>query len=104
MFSTTDGWGTRHLHAVAEGTAFRASLEIPSDLEEDLQRALALPTQERLLDLARALAERADFDLERPQAIRIDVFARRHDPQTLAPHGELLRSAELRLDAGAASP
>jgi hypothetical protein len=104
MFSTTDGWGTRHLHAVAEGAAFRASLEIPSDLEEDLQSALALPTQERLLGLARALAERTDFDLERPRAIRIDVFARRHDPRTLAPHGELLRSAELRLDAPAPSP
>jgi hypothetical protein len=101
MFSTTDGWGTRHLHAVAEGPAFRASLEIPSELDEELQHALALPTQERLLDLARALAERTDFDLERPRTIRIDVFARRHDPQTLAPHGERLRSAELRLDAEA---
>lgn len=102
MFSTTDGWGARHLHAVALSPAFRTSLEVPEDLQEDAERALALPTEARLVALARALAERAPRDLEPPEAIRIDVFARRHDPETLAPHGELLRSVELRLDAPSA--
>jgi hypothetical protein len=102
MFSTTDGWGTRHLHAVALSPAFRSRLEVPEELEEEAERALALPTEARLLALARALAERAPRDLEPPEAIRIDVFARLHDPETLAPHGELLRSVELRLDAPSA--
>ena len=90
MFSTTDGWGTRHLHAVT-------TLEIPGGLAGDAERALALPTEERLRALARALAAHAPRDLEPPDAIRVDVFARRHDPETLAPSGVLLRSVELRL-------
>jgi len=97
MFSTTDGWGTRHLHVLALGPAFRTALEVPGDLEDELRRALALPTEERLLELSRALAERTRFDLEAPETIRIDVLARRHDPETLAPSGVLLRSVELRL-------
>lgn len=104
MFSTTDGWGTRHLHAVALSPNFRTTLEIPPELEEDASRALALPTEERLRAFARALAERAPRDLEAPEAIRIDVFARRHDVETLAPHGERLRSIELRLDAALSGP
>jgi hypothetical protein len=101
MFSTTDGWGARHLHAVALGPAFRTSLELPEHLAEDAKRALALPSRERLRALAIALAEQAPRELEEPELIRIDVFARRHDPATLAPHGELLRSVEVRLGDGA---
>jgi hypothetical protein len=104
MFSTTDGWGTRHLHAVALSPAFRTSLEIPEQLAEDAKRTLALPTQERLRALGLALAEQAPHDLEAPEAIRIDVFARRHDPETLAPRGELLRSIELRLEEAPPAP
>jgi hypothetical protein len=104
MFSTTDGWGTRHLHALALSPAFRTRLEIPAELEEDAQRALALPTEKRLRALARALAEHAPRDLEAPESIRIDVFARRHDPETLAPRGELLRSVELRLEGAPPTP
>ena len=104
MFSTTDGWGTRHLHAVALSPAFRTSLEVPEELAEDAERALALPTEARLVALARALAERAPRDLEPPETIRIDVFARRHDPETLAPHGELLRSVEVRLERAGGAP
>lgn len=104
MFSTTDGWGARHLHAVALSPAFRTTLEVPEELQEDAERALALPTEARLLALAAALSERAPRDLEPPDTIRIDVYARRHDPETLAPHGELLRSVELRLGEAAAEP
>jgi hypothetical protein len=104
MFSTTDGWGTRHLHALVLGPAFRTHLELPDELEEDAQRALALPTEERVRALARALAERVPRDFEEPESIRIDVFARRHDPETLAPRGELLRSVELRLGGAPPTP
>ena len=104
MFSTTDGWGTRHLHAVALSASFRTSLEIPEEAEEAAERALALPTEARLRALAGQLAADAPRDLEPPAAIRIDVFARRHDPQTLAPSGVLLRSVELRLGDAPPAP
>jgi hypothetical protein len=104
MFSTTDGWGTRQLHAVARSPAFRTSLEVPEHLTEEAKRALALPTEARLRALAWALAAQAPRDLEPPEAIRIDVFARRHDPETLAPRGELLRTLEVRLDGPAPAP
>jgi hypothetical protein len=104
MFSTTDGWGTRHLHAVALSPAFRTTLDVPKALTEDAKRALALPSEARLRALARQLAERAPRDLEAPESIRIDVFARRHDPETLAPRGELLRSVELRLAGAPPTP
>ena len=104
MFSTTDGWGTRHLHAVALSASFRTSLEIPQQLEGVAERALALPTEARLRALARGLAAEAPRDLEPPDAIRIDVFARRHDPETLAPSGVLLRTVELRLGDAPPAP
>ncbi|MGH7286393.1 MAG: hypothetical protein ACREI8_00015 [Myxococcota bacterium] len=104
MFSTTDGWGARHLHAVASSPSFRTSLEIPDELDDDKRRALALPTQKRLRALARALAHRAPHDLEAPHTIRIDVFARRFDAETLAPEGVLLESVEVPLTAGDPAP
>ena len=99
MFSTTDGWGARHLHAVAQSPSFRMPLEVPAELEEEAERALALPAEDRLRALALALAERAPTDLEPPETVRIDVFARRHDPATLAPYAERLRSVEVRIPA-----
>jgi hypothetical protein len=98
MFSTIDGFGARRLHAVALSPAVRAPLEIPPELREEADRALALPTERRLRALALALAERAPSDFEPPEAIEIAVFARRHDPETLAPRGELLRAVRVPLD------
>jgi hypothetical protein len=92
MFSTSDGFGTRRLHAVALSPAFRTALEIPPELREEADRALALPTEARLRALALALAERRGGVLEPPEAIEVAVLARRHDVATLAPRGELLRS------------
>jgi hypothetical protein len=97
MFSTTDGFGARRLHAVALSPSFRTALEIPPELREEADRALALPTSARLRALALALAERAPHDLEAPEAVEIAVFRRRHDPESLAPHGELLRSVRVPL-------
>jgi hypothetical protein len=97
MFSTTDGFGARRLHAVALSRSFRATLEIPPELAEQADRARALPTERRLRALALALAAHAASDLEPPEAIEIAVFARRHDASTLAPHDELLRAVEVRL-------
>jgi hypothetical protein len=104
MFSTTDGWGTRRLHAVALGPAFRTSLALPESLVEPAKRALALPTEARLRALALALAEQAPHDVEAPRTIHIDVLARRHDPETLAPREERLRSLEVHVGAPPPAP
>jgi hypothetical protein len=104
MFSTVDGWGNRHLHAVALGPAFRTSLEVPPALHAPAERALALPSEAHLRALAFALAPLAARDLEPPQTLRIDVFARRHDLETLAPHGELLRTLEVPISQVVSAP
>ena len=98
MFSTIDGWGARHLHARALGPAILQELSIPRELHDELRRVLALPSDARLEAFARALAPHAPRDLEAPESLRIDVFTRRYDPDTLAPGGVLLRSFELSLD------
>jgi hypothetical protein len=103
MFSTTDGFGARRLHAVALSPSFRMPLEIPAELREQADRALALPTERRLRALALALGERAAADLEPPESIQIAVFARRHDALTLAPRAELLRAVEVRLGEATAA-
>lgn len=98
MFSTTDAFGARRIHAVAVSPFFRTPLEIPPALREQADRALALPTSSRLRALALALAEQSPSEFEAPESIEIAVFARRHDPETLAPRGELLRAASVPLD------
>jgi hypothetical protein len=100
MFSTIDGWGARHLHARARGPSILQEIAIPPELQGELRRTLALPSDAHLADFARALAPHVPRDLEAPEALRIEVFTRRYDPETLAPGGVPLRSFELPLDAG----
>jgi len=93
MFSTTDAWGRRHLHAWAIRPGVRREVEVPEDLRRLERRALALPDERRLRALALALAElEADAEPEAgpPASIEIQVFASRYDPETLGPSGELL--------------
>jgi hypothetical protein len=95
MFSTTDAWGRRHLHAWAVRPGAYRELEVPDELRRLERRALALPDERRLRALALALAEReADAEPEAgpPASIEIQVFASRYDPDTLGVSGELLRS------------
>jgi hypothetical protein len=98
MFSTTDVWATRHLHAWALRPGIRRELDVPRSLAEPLRRALALPDEARLRALADELAELPTPDQGPLEAIELQVFARRHDPGTLEPSGELLRSIRVRFD------
>jgi hypothetical protein len=93
MFSTTDAWGRRHLHAWAVWDGARRELDVPGALRHAERRALALPDERHLRRLALALAElEADADPQAgpPEAIEIQVFASRYDRETLGPSGELL--------------
>lgn len=98
MFSTVDGWGARHLHAWLRGDGWRREVEIPRELGDLEQRALALPDETRLRALARALAADDDGRLGPPRAIEILVLKRRFEPGELAPEGVPIASFETPLE------
>ena len=95
MFSTNDGRFARHIHAYGLSPGLRFELPIPDELAEEFQAAAALPSDARLRALARALAPYAESDFESPDVIRLEVFATRWDPSTLAPAGVLLGEVEV---------
>jgi len=103
MFASPDSAARRHLHAWAIRPGSRRELDVPAALRDDLRRALALPTDARLRAFAARLAEVEAAEApsyEGPvEAIEVHVFRTRFDPATLAPEGELLRSATLALGA-----
>lgn len=100
MFSTTDAWGRRHLHAWALWPGVRRELEVPEELRRLERRALALPDERRLRALALALADleaEAEPEAGPPGSVLIQVYATRYDRETLGASGELLASFELPL-------
>jgi hypothetical protein len=96
MFSTTDSWGRRHLHAVMLMPGARRELDVPASLREPLRRALALPTDARLRAFGRELWQARASD-EPVEALELTVYATRFDPHTLAPSGELLSGVRVEL-------
>jgi len=93
MFSTTDAWGRRHLHAVAVWPGVRREIDVPEELREEERRVLALPSEARLRALALALGvleAESDPEAGPPASVEIQVFATRFDPGTLGPSGERL--------------
>jgi hypothetical protein len=92
MFSTTDSWGRRHLHAWAISPGVRREIDVPPEAGCLARAALALPTSGRLRGLAVALAADVARDVE---AVEIQVWAPRFDRETLAPSSVLLRSIEV---------
>jgi hypothetical protein len=100
MFSTTDTWSRRHLHAWALSPGVRREVEIPPEVARLVRRVLALPTPTHLRALARALAEIAEGEAGRPETVEVQVWAPRFDPETLAPSSVLLRSIEVPVARG----
>jgi hypothetical protein len=96
MFSSQDAAGSRHLHVFALYAGVRQELELPEAHEDEIRRALALPTPARLRALAEELGFQSDPDFGVPSALEVQVFGQRFDPVTLEPSGVLLRSAEVR--------
>ncbi len=100
MFSTTDVGSRRHLHAFVLRPGLRREVEPPPALDDRIERALAHPSERRLRALARALARVPTPDHGPPRAVRIEVWRKRFDPDTLAPRSEILRAIEVPLDGG----
>jgi hypothetical protein len=98
MFSTTDGWGRRHIHAWAVRPGLRRELPVGPELGRDLVRALALPDERGLRALAERLAALPSPDQGPLEAIELHVYGVRFDRETLAPAGVLLRSHTVRFD------
>jgi hypothetical protein len=98
MFSTTDAGGARHLHAYVLRPGLRRELEPPVELEQEVQRALTLPSDARLAALAQKLATQSTPDDGPATGLELQVWRQAFDPHTLAPSGQLVRRFELELE------
>jgi hypothetical protein len=92
MFSTTDAWANRHLHAWALRPGIRREIAVPSTLGPLVRRALALPTDTNLRALAADLAEVASAEGEAAETIAVQIWAPRFARETLAPSSVLVRA------------
>jgi len=94
MFSTPDAAATRHLHVFVLRPGLEREVAVPDALEDALRRALALPTDDRLRALGRALAELPTPDHGPATGVRIQVWGTEHAGETLEPKGRLIRALE----------
>lgn len=62
---------------------------LPVELEEEAQRAMALPSESRLQKLSALLIE--TLQVSTGTTIEIQVWSRRYHPQNLSPDSRLLR-------------
>jgi hypothetical protein len=99
MFSSTDAWGNRHLHAFALRPGVRRELELPSALNPRLERVLVFPTESALRSFAAELAHVSTPDTGPLTAIELQVWATRFAPDNLAPSSVLLRAVTVDLEA-----
>jgi hypothetical protein len=95
MFSTLDAGASRHLHAIALRPGIRRELAIPDDLDEQVLRALTLPSDGRLRTLALAFAKLPNPDSGSLTAMEVQVWSQSFDARSLSPYGTLLRSISI---------
>ncbi|HEX3035973.1 MAG TPA: hypothetical protein VHT73_12765 [Thermodesulfobacteriota bacterium] len=95
MFSTTDAWGTRHIHAFAIRPGIRREIRIPRSLEDAVQRVLTLPTESNMYSLAIQLSDIPTPDPGPLEAIEIQVWATHFDSKSLQPRNYILRSSRI---------
>ena len=95
MFASTDAGERRHLHAFVLRPGLRREVRPPRALAERVQRTLSLPSDRNLRALAVEIAEVPTPDHGPPEAVELQLWHVRFDPETLAPAGQLLRSIEV---------
>jgi hypothetical protein len=98
MFSTTDTWMRRHLHAFALRPGVRRELALPPGVEREVRRAVAFPSDAHLRALARRLAAAPSSDEGPLEGIEIQVWGVRYGAD-LAPAGVLLRGVRIQPSA-----
>ena len=97
MFATTDAWATRHLHIFAVRPGVRRELAIPQTLRKNIERVLVLPSEAQLQTLAIECADVPTPDEGPLEAIELQVWAARFDPDTLTPSSAPIRFLTVRL-------
>jgi hypothetical protein len=95
MFSTTDAWGTRHIHVFAIRPGIRREIRVPSSLKDKVKRVLTLPTESNMRSLAIQLSDIPTPDSGPPEAIEIQVWATHFDSDSLQPRSYILRSSRV---------
>lgn len=98
MFSTADAGGRRHLHASVLRPGLEREVPIPRALEIDVLRLRTFPTRGRAEAIARALAALPSADHGPPRAVRLQIWATRFEPATLAPRNRIVREYEIPID------
>jgi len=97
MFSTLDHGSQRHLHAFVLRPGLRREILPPESSEDEIKRALTLPTDARLRALAETFAEIPTPDHGPATAVQVQVWHTRFDPESLTPASQILREFTLPL-------
>ena len=101
MFSTLDSASFRPVRAYAYGDGFDRRLEIPQPLAGPTVAAACLPTERRLVDLARRLAPIVQRAEPKARGVRVEVWKTEFDGATSTLRVYLWRSAHWEFpDAG----
>ena len=98
MFSTIDNAAHRRLRVWLIGDSVLA-LTQPEGLGRSVWRALTLPSDGSLAAVADRAADRYGPDVDELHAIRVEVWSRTYDRETLQPSFRGLRALEVQLDA-----
>ena len=97
MFSSVDAGDARHLHAFVLRPGLLREIQTPEELRDLARRVRTLPSDANLRAFASEIARRPTPDHGAASAVRVQVFGRRYDPETLAPSGRLVRAIEIPL-------
>ena len=97
MFSSSDVQAYRTLRVYGRRGAAAFELPIPDALGDAALRARLFPTEPRLRELGRRLAEEAGEALGPLSGVRVEAWRRRFEADGLVPHPTLLREVELDL-------
>lgn len=95
MFSTADAGSTRHLHVFVHRPGLRRELGTPSSLDDAVRRALTLPSDTNLTEIAEALSDVATPDHGPASSVEVQVWQTRYAPRGLEPSGHILRSLDV---------
>jgi hypothetical protein len=92
MFSTSL---TRHLHVFAIESGGEREVDLPEELEDLEERLRALPTDRRLDEFGRRLAEVLGEHYLDLAAVRVELWSTRYDVDDLTPETILIRDLEV---------